>query len=49
MSIAQLPEKLHIIFWCTVAGAAIGVAYAEFDVATQASRVSHGIACRAAP
>jgi hypothetical protein len=35
MSSTQLPEKLRILLWCTVVGAAIGVAYAEFDVARQ--------------
>jgi adenylate cyclase len=38
MSFTQLPEKLRIVFWCTVVGAAIGVVYAEFDVAR------HGLA-----
>jgi adenylate cyclase len=38
MSITQPPEKLRIILWCTVVGAAIGVVYAEFDVAM------HGLA-----
>jgi hypothetical protein len=49
MSITQLSEKLRIVLWCTVVGAAIGVVYAEFDVARTASRISLGIACRAAP
>ena len=38
MSIPELSEKLRILLWCTVAGAAIGVVYAEFDVAR------HGLA-----
>jgi adenylate cyclase len=34
MSIIQLPEKLRIILWCTVVGAAIGAVYSEMlDVA----------------
>jgi adenylate cyclase len=35
MSFTQLPEKLRILLWCTVVGAAIGVVYAEFEVARQ--------------
>jgi hypothetical protein len=38
MSITELPEKLRITLWCTAVGAAIGVAYTEFEV------VRHGLA-----